>query len=140
MRRDISAHYIPINLLCVLIPISGYGTNADKNKEANHYLNQGATSLVLKLKVHLIPLILRVTLDIFSIFQRNAFQSKIQFFPKVLFVIHLILSNSTHSAFLPIPSITILRFYYGFTTFYYGFKHLGRHSTNQRSFCLLINV
>ena len=39
-----------------------------QEKEAVCRLNQGVINLVLKLKAHLIPLILRVTLDILNIF------------------------------------------------------------------------
>ena len=47
-----------INLLCV---------NSNENKESIRHLNREAINLVVKLKVHLIPLILRVTFDILNI-------------------------------------------------------------------------
>ena len=47
-----------INLLCV---------NSNENKESIRHLNREAINLVVKLKVHLISLILRVTFDILNI-------------------------------------------------------------------------
>ena len=59
-NRDTSAHYVLLlNLLCVLTRASGYDTNTDKNKEAVRYLNQKEINLVLKLKAHLIQLMVR---------------------------------------------------------------------------------
>ena len=51
---EIYAHYVQSNLLCVLTHALGYDANTKRNKEAVHYLNQGAINLVLKLKAHLI--------------------------------------------------------------------------------------
>ena len=47
--------------LCVLTHVLGYDANTNKNKEAVHYLNQGAISLVLKLKAHLISRVIQKT-------------------------------------------------------------------------------
>ena len=57
------------SICCVSTHALSYDANTNRNKEVVHYLNQGVISLVLKLKAHLIPKILKVTLDIFSIFE-----------------------------------------------------------------------
>ena len=57
------------SICCVSTHALGYDANTNRNKEVVHYLNQGVISLVLKLKARLIPKILKVTLDIFSIFE-----------------------------------------------------------------------
>ena len=67
--QEISAHYVQINLR-VLTHALGYDANINRNKKAVQFLDQGTISLVLKLKVHLIPKILRVAYSIFSIFAK----------------------------------------------------------------------
>ena len=67
-NRNISAHYVLTNLLCVDPPFQLWDTDNNRNKETVLHLNQEAADLVMKLEAYLIPLILRVTLDIFSIF------------------------------------------------------------------------
>ena len=54
----IASLYHIINLLCV---------NSNENKESIRHLNREAINLVVKMKVHLIPKILRVTFDILNI-------------------------------------------------------------------------
>ena len=66
-NQEISAHYVQINLR-VLTHALGYDANTTRNKKTVQFLDQGPINLVLKLKAHLIPKILRVAYSIFSIF------------------------------------------------------------------------
>ena len=65
-HRIITSHYQ--SAMCVDPCFHSYATNSNKNKESLRHLNLEAINLVVKLKMHLIPLILRVTFYILNIF------------------------------------------------------------------------